>query len=185
MTPITDWTVDYQDGRSPKTVTVPHAWRQELAVCEEGPALYATVIEVPKDGGWLLFHGVSYAAAVSLGGVEVATHVGLWDAFSIPLNDWAGKTVPLEVKVTKNGGPTYPVQDVASGFLPYVFQTFGGIYGAVELHKGAADPLNVSPAPGGPRISVEGATITLDGEPFYMRGLLHWGWYPELGHTAA
>src|SRR5579862_5335303 len=106
MTPITDWTVDYQDGRSPQLVTVPHAWRQELAVSEEGPAVYSSVIEVPEEGGWLLFHGVSYAAMVSIDGAATATHEGLWDAFSIPLHDWAGRTVPLEVKVIKNGGPT-------------------------------------------------------------------------------
>lgn len=184
MTPITDWTVDYQDGRSPKPVVVPHAWRQELAVSEEGPAVYATVLEVPKDGGWLLFHGVSYAAVVVVDGQEVATHEGIWDAFSVPVHQWAGRAVPLEVKVTKNGGPTFPVQDVASGFLPYVFHTFGGLYGGVDLHAGQSDPLADKPADGPPRISIDGAKLFLDGEPFYMRGLLHWGWYPELGHTA-
>ncbi|MHB8636689.1 MAG: glycoside hydrolase family 2 protein [Fimbriimonadaceae bacterium] len=185
MTPITDWTVDYQDGRGPKGVTVPHAWRQEMAVSAEGPAVYASVIEIPKDGGWLLFHSVSYAAVVLIDGAEIGFHEGLWDAFSMPLHAWAGKTVALEVKVTKNGGPSYPVQSVASGFLPYVFHTFGGIYGPVELHHGSADPLALSPASGSPRIAVENAKLYLDGSPFYMRGLLHWGWYPELGHTAA
>src|SRR5579872_5356735 len=162
MIPISDWTVDYLDGRSAKAVEVPHAWRQELAVSEEGPALYSTVVEVPKDGGWLLFHRVSYAAVVAIDGVEVSTHEGLWDAFSVPLQEWAGKTVPLTVKVTKNGGPTYPVQDVASGFLPYVFHTFGGIYAPVELHPGSTDPLSNVGVPGPPRISIEGTKLYLD-----------------------
>ncbi len=70
-------------------------------------------------------------------------------------------------------------------FFPTCFYTFGGIYGGVwRFHPGGADPLAHRAADGPPRIKVSGSRLELDGKPFYLRGLLHWGWYPELGHTA-
>src|SRR6185436_8241453 len=32
------------------------------------------------------------------------------------------------------------------------------------------------------RVKVAGTKISVDGRPFYLRGVLTWGWYPELGH---
>lgn len=178
--PVVRWTVDYGDGSRPSEVIVPHAWRQDLPVSHEGPVRYRTTIDVPRGEPHLLFHGVSYAADVFVAGEPALSHLGIWDAFAVPLHKWAGQTVEVEVVVVKNGGPTYPVRDVASGFLPFVYHTFGGFHGTVELFRekpvldyGAAKP----------RIEVEGSRMIVDGKPFYMRGLLHWGWYPEVGHT--
>jgi hypothetical protein len=183
MTPVTDWTVDYLDGRGPHAVTVPHAWRQEVAVSHEGPAHYASDFEVPKEGGWLLFHGVSYACELSVNDEKIAGHEGIWDAFAVDLHPFAGKSIAIRLAVTKNGGEAFPVNRVASGFLPYVFHTFGGVHGEVEFYAGRTDPLaNLPPAPAS-RLTVDASKLFLDGEPFYMRGLLHWGWYPDLGHT--
>ncbi|MCX7801246.1 MAG: hypothetical protein N2109_13005 [Fimbriimonadales bacterium] len=176
-----DWTVDYGDG--PRPVSLPHAWRQDVPVTWEGPAVYRASVRVPDPGGWLLFHGVSYEARVSFDGEPAATHRGIWDAFSVRLPDRPGAEVLVEVSVTKNGGPTFPVRDVASGFLPYVFHTFGGIYQPVEVVVGPEDPL-ASPAPAPPcRVRAEGCRLFVDGKPFYLRGVLTWGWYPEIGHT--
>jgi hypothetical protein len=174
---IEQWRVDYGDGE--KEVSVPHSWGQDVPLLWEGPATYRTRIQVPKQPCALRFHGVSYRAIVKIGGATVAEHRGIWDAFDVSLEKWKGKEIAVEVEVVKNGGPTYPVRDVASGFLPYVFGTFGGIFREVELVPVGSrlDP----PAPP-PRVRVERNQIFLDGQPFYMRGLLHWGWYPELGH---
>lgn len=177
---IERWMADYGDGE-PEAVTVPHAWRQELSVASEGPVVYSTKVSVPKSSCHLLFHGVSYLAEVSVDGVQIARHEGIWDAFAVPLTPYAGREVELSVRVVKNGGPTYPVCDVASGFLPFVYHTFGGIYSAVEIVVGS-EPVLDSPAPP-TRVEVEESKIFVDGMPFYPRGLLHWGWYPELGHT--
>ena len=162
---ISRWTVDYGDG--PHTVILPHAWGGDVSVEWEGPAVYRTEIDVPRPGGTLRFHGVAYDAEVYANGLLVARHWGLWDAFDVPLPP--GK-VEVEVRVVKNGGPTYPVREVLSGFLPYVHHTFGGIYREVELLDRNAPPLVRHPArcPDRP----------------YLRGLLHWGWYPELGHPS-
>ena len=175
---IVHWTVDYLDDRMPRDITVPHAWKQDLSVTEEGPVIYRTEILVPKQPSSLRFEGVSYRAEVTVAGQHVLTHDGIWDAFEVPLTQFRGDKVLVEVKVTKNGGPTFPVRSVASGFLPYVYHTFGGIYRDVWL----TEPEETPHAPR-PRVRVTGKNIFVDDQPFYMRGLLHWGWYPEIGHT--
>lgn len=173
------WTVDY--GHGPCPITVPHAWRQDVPLAWEGPATYRRSLAVPEKGGWLVFEGVSYAARLLVQGEEVAQHRGLYDAFSLDLSPWAGRSVELTVEVTKNGGPTYPVRDVLSGFIPFVFHTFGGIYREVWLVESQSDPTldpdfwwRLSGYPVKPATGASG--------PFYMRGVLAWGWYPELGH---
>ena len=115
---ISDWTVDYGQGPSP--VTIPHAWNQAVPLMWEGPAHYETTITVPAAGGFLTFEGVSYLAEIRTGEILLARHIGAWDAFTVDLRKFAGKTIPIRVSVTKNGGKTMPVGEVASGFLPYV-----------------------------------------------------------------
>ena len=161
---VSRWTVDYGDG--PHSVVVPHAWAQEVSVEWEGPAIYRTEIDVPRGGGTLRFHGVSYAAEISANGSFILKHEGLWDAFDVPL---PGGKAALEVRVLKHGGLTYPVETVAGGGLPNLFHTFGGLYREVELLEPGSLPL-VRPAPE-------------DRPPVpYVRGVVHRGWYPDLGH---
>lgn len=173
---VENWTVDY--GHGPEPITVPHAWRQDVPVAWEGPAFYRATLEVPRGPSTLRFHGVSYEAQVSIAGKPVAAHRGIWDSFDVPLADYAGQRVDVEVRVVKNGGPTFPVSEVASGFLPYVFHTFGGIFREVEwvLPESSTQ---------GPRhesaVRVDGRRIYWEERPFYPRGILHWGWYPDRG----
>jgi len=173
--------VDY--GLGPRTVALPHAWKQDVPVGWEGPAIYRTSFTCSKKSVWLVFHGVSCQARVFLNNRLVKEHCGIWDAFSISLENFVGSRVEVKVEVVKNGGPTFPVDQVASGFLPYVFNTFGGIYREVELVTSESDPLAVELA--APDIRVEGSKIFVNGKPFYARGVLTWGWYPELGHPNA
>ena len=208
---LSQWTVDYGDG--PRPISIPHAWRQDVPVAWEGPAVYRTVVERPSAGSYLLrFEGVSYAADVLVNGEKIGTHEGLWDAFEFDLPDvdrWE-----IEVRVTKNGGPTYPVREVASGFIPFVFHTFGGIYKPVSImprvvptDADAALKSRVAWADGSqvwisdrsmPTPTVEDAAnewlrrrrgeeveakpVSQGARPFYARGVLTWGWYPEIGH---
>lgn len=175
------WEVSYGDGEW-QEVAIPHAWRQEMDVRSEGPVVYRATIDIPREPSVLWFEGVSYEAVVSLNGTEVLTHRGIWDAFEVPLESYRGKKVEVLVSVTKNGGERFPVRNVASGFLPYVFHTFGGIWGSVEVRT----PQTASSKPQRPsRVSIFDSQIYVDDRPFYVRGLLHWGWYPELGHHNA
>ncbi len=175
-----DWTVDYGEG--PRPISLPHAWRQDVAVSWEGPAVYRTKISVQHFDEWLVFHGSSYESRVVING-KTTTHCGIWDEFASPLGIHAGTTVDVEVHVTKNGGAKYPVKDVLSGFLPYVFQSFGGLYCGVSVVRSASDPTRATKPKIKSRVKVKGRRIFVDGKPFYMRGVLSWGWYPELGHT--
>jgi hypothetical protein len=172
MREVADWIVNY--GEFDKKIRVPHAWGQDVDVRWEGPATYVREFDLGAPNV-LRFDGVSYAARVFINDQLVAEHRGIWDAFEVPLP--AGKSL-VRVEVTKNGGPTFPVKEVLSGFLPYVFHTFGGIWGRVWLTDG--EPL-LNPVAAS-RLEVRGNQLWLDGERFYMRGVLHWGWYPEFGH---
>lgn len=148
----------------------------------EGPAVYRTKIQVDSPDTWLVFHGVSYQARVFIDDVLAIEHSGIWDAFSVPLPSSESGYVDVRVEVVKNGGASFPVKDVLSGFLPYVYHTFGGIFREVEVLD--YDPFGPRRDAGPPesRISVEGTKLFIDGKPWSMRGVLSWGWYPELGH---
>ncbi len=172
MREVRDWTVDYGEGA--REISLPHVWCTDVDVRWEGPATYKTFIELDVPN-ILRFDGISYAAEVRVNGESRVVHHGIWDAFEIPLDAGANE---VEVRVTKNGGPTSPVKSVLSGFLPYVFHTFGGIWGSVWLTDGA--PL-VRPVAGS-RISLRENRLFWDGVPVYLRGALHWGWYPETGN---
>lgn len=173
------WTVDYGDGPIP--ITLPHAWGQDVDVRWEGPATYQVQVDVPNDPQWLVFDGVSYSAEVRIEGTSVCRHRGIWDSFSIDLCPWIGKTIAVEVEVIKNGGPTYPVRSVASGFLPFVFHTFGGLYGGAFLTDTDPNRPSDDPPPES-RVKVIANRLFVDGKPFFVRGALSWGWYPESGH---
>jgi len=177
--PVVRWWVRYEPDSDPIEVLIPHAWRQDMPVAHEGPVVYQTNIKVPRGRSSLVFHGVSYQAEVQVNGTTAVIHRGIWDGFVVPLDGYAGQSVSVEVIVIKNGGRTFPVDQVASGFLPYVFHTFGGMHGTVDLVRGTVD---LEYPPCASRVTVESSQIYVDGKPFYMRGLLHWGWYPELGH---
>jgi len=173
------WTVDYGEGEQP--IEIPHAWRQDVPVDWEGPSIYRTTLDVETPDQWLVFDGVSYRAEVFVDDRLAVDHHGVWDAFAVPLGE-PRKEVRVEVRVTKNGGPSFPVKDVLSGFLPYVFHTFGGIFRPVKLVKSLSDPTELPKPVVKPRVKVDGSQLFIDGEPFYMRGVLTWGWYPEYGH---
>lgn len=169
-----NWTVDYGDGPIP--VQVPHVWHGQVPVSWEGPAEYRTEISVPLGQPHLVFWGVSYRAEIWVGNSLLHVHEGIWDAFAVDLSPWQGQRVEIRVRVKKNGGRSFPVKQVASGFLPYVYQTFGGIFREVELLDG---PPQLEPAAHVPTIHIDGNRIIANGEPFYGRGILTWGWYPE------
>lgn len=178
--PIENWQVDYLDGRKLRSVKVPHSWNLEKSVVEAGPVRYRTVIEKPGGASWLLFHGVAYSAKIFIEGEAAAEHHGLWDAFSIRLPDKSG-AVSIEVEVVKNGGATFPVERTLAGQIPYIFQTFGGLFRKVEMWMQEADPVEALFGQPEGRLSCDGSRLELDGKPFFMRGVVHQGWYPQLG----
>ena len=181
---LAEWQVDYGDDRGQVTTTLPHSWLQNIEADAEGPVWYRRSVDVPETGGWLVFGAASYAARVLVNGLESGHHLGMWDAFSIDLCAFAGQSVWVEVELIKPGGSWFPADRVACGELPYHFNTFGGLWKPIWLHSGLENPLEGLPGPSGPRLRAQGRDLTLDGKPFYLRGIRHHGWYPACGHCS-
>lgn len=175
-TQISNWLVDY--GQGPQPVSIPHGWGTEISVRAEGPFSYTCSLASTKSGDSLFFHGVSYQARVFQDDELISEHQGIWDAFIAPLR--AAESSTIRVEVIKNGGATFPVRNVLSGFYPYVFNTFGGIFRPVELISGETVSLDFGIQPS--EFEVRGSKIFWRGKPFYMRGILNWGWYPHRPH---
>ncbi|MFN7018438.1 MAG: glycoside hydrolase family 2 protein [Fimbriimonadales bacterium] len=265
--PLTDWTLAAPALGQRLTVRVPSAWEDYgIPRLFEGPCDYLCTLRIePKLGKryWLHCSGVSYEARGFVNEIPVGVHKGIWDSFSWDITDAlrSGENT-LRLQVVKNGGATYPVPQVLSGFLPYVSSTFGGVWQPVHLYEtgeawlddlyvrgdadgsvrvegelGGASPTEVSltvyapdgqavytkqfkasgkwthefqissrPQPWHPHypnlyrlaaevyhrgilshrvetefglrtVAIDGSVLLLNGEPFYPRGVLHWGWY--------
>ena len=263
---LDEWRLSASVLPEPIAVRTPSAW-EDYGVPRtfEGPCEYRCAFTATPERGkryWLRCDGASYAVQGFLNETPIGDHRGIWDGFSWDITDALhdGEN-HLRLQVTKNGGATYPVPQVLSGFLPYVSATFGGLWQPVYLFetgaawltdlsvRGAADgettiqgelggatpaqlrlsiydpqgiraytthfevgerwehSLILTPAqvwhPSDPRlyrlvvevfhegalshtvethfglrtVGVDGATILLNGKPFYPRGVLHWGWY--------
>lgn len=147
------WELRPTDGSGPaRRVTVPACW-EDAGIPKDvpGPFTYRRSIRIPALAGssrlWLRFGAVSYACRVMVGGREVGSHVGAWDAFAVDITDAVGdsRTAVVEVEVEKpaslTAGPDspavpghHPLRETLSGFLPYVWgHMFGGIWQEVTL----------------------------------------------------
>lgn len=131
-------------GGAAGDIQVPAAWEAQgypggVGVTES--VIYRRAFDVPAH--WqdfkvvLRFGAVSYYAEVFVNGIPTGTHEGLWTAFECDVTQTVkfGETNQLEVRVVKPGraGARFPYRDVLVGFLPYVFDTFGGIWQDVTL----------------------------------------------------
>lgn len=136
------WQIELGDQRG--DIRVPGAWEAQGYSGKAGviePAIYRRTFDVPASWDdadiWLRFGAVSYYAEVFVNGVQVGTHEGLWTPFDFGIGHAVhpGETNTLEVRVTKPGyaGDRFPYRDVLVGFLPYVFDNFGGIWQDVTL----------------------------------------------------
>jgi hypothetical protein len=86
----------------------------------------------------LCFDAVSYRCEVSINGMAVGSHEGMWDRFRFDVTDHLrpGESNEIRLVVEKPGylpGDRFPLREVLSGFIPDVLCTFGGVWGDVEL----------------------------------------------------
>ncbi|MFN3689677.1 MAG: glycoside hydrolase family 2 protein [Fimbriimonadales bacterium] len=264
---LTDWTLSAPALGRQLAVRVPNAWEDYgLPRAFEGPCDYLCTLSIAPQPGkryWLYCGGASYETQGFVNETPIGVHKGIWDSFCWDMTDaLRSDENALRLRVVKNGGATYPVPQVLSGFLPYVSTTFGGLWQPVSLFEtgeawlndlyvrgeadgsvrvqgelGGASPVELSLtvyAPDGqevhttrfsaeerwehhfrvcphpllwhPRhpnlyrlvaevlhngvlshrvetefglrtVAVDGSLILLNDEPFYPRGVLHWGWY--------
>jgi hypothetical protein len=121
-------------------IQVPGCWEaQGYSKYYDGPVTYSRAIFIPA--GWagkviqLEFEAVSYACTVSINGLNVGEHQGLWTPFSVEVTQAVrpGQENTIEIQVYKPGqaadsGSRYPMRSCLAGFIPDVSTTFGGLW---------------------------------------------------------
>lgn len=163
-------------------ITVPGAWEAQGYPRDVDAALYRRTVTIPS--AWqgrtlrLRFGAVSYHVLVLINGETVGEHYGLWTRFELDITQAArfGAENTLELRITKPSNTidgTYGYRDVLVGFIPYVSTTFGGPWQSIDLFAHDAKPAT----------SPERAVARPGTEPIsnlHLRGVLHWGWWPDV-----
>ncbi len=133
------WRFSLGDSLSWQEIQVPGCWEaQGFSKFIDGPAKYKREFRIPSHwiGKTILaeFGAVSFACTLSLNGVEVGSHQGLWIPFTVDLTQFArvGEENTLELVVYKPG-ELYPMRSSLAGFIPDVSTTFGGIWQPVQI----------------------------------------------------
>lgn len=160
-------------GEQTGTIQVPGCWEaQDYAHRIDGPAIYQREIHIPAEWAGrriqLQFDAVSYYAEVSVNGMEVGTHTGIWTAFAFEVTGVIrpGETNKITVTIWKPG-ERFPLRESLAGFLPDVFVMFGGIWQEARLLA--------FPGPAVRDVSVSAhartGTVTVSAQTHYAAGL--------------
>jgi hypothetical protein len=136
-----DFRLGDQDAWS--RILVPGAWEaQGYDRRLEGPAYYRRQVTIPEEWAgariFLEFEAVSYACRVSVNGIFVGEHQGMWTPFACDLSSaiQPGRSNLIEVEVYKPShlpGARYPFRKSLAGFIPDLATTFGGLWQEVSL----------------------------------------------------
>lgn len=111
-------------------------------------------------------------AEVRVNGRRIGEHLGAWTPFEFDLTPHVRRGEnELEIECAD-------VHHATNGFLPWLGMRWTGARD-VQLLRGEA-PSRERPAAAS-RCAVHGTQLRVDGRPFRVRGVLHWGYYPELG----
>lgn len=124
----------------------------------------------PGERAWLRVGAAATEASVVLNGQTVGLHLGAWTPFEFEITPWLRDENELLIHCRDRVHTT-------NGFLPTI-----GI-----RWTGARDVrIQTTPTPSRPparqRSATRGTQLLVDGRPFRVRGVLHWGYYPELGN---
>lgn len=133
------------------------------------PTTHTLSFRRPGPRAWVRVQQAATRATVILNGQVVGTHLGAWTPFEFELTPWLHDENTIEVRCED-------VLHTTNGFLP----TLGVRWtGPREVQILTAPTPAKAPAP--QRSAAEGTRLLVDGRPFRVRGILHWGYYPELG----
>jgi len=123
----------------------------------------------PGPRAWVRVGAAGTEAAVSVNGQVIGTHLGAWTPFEFEITHALRDENELEVRCVDRLHTT-------NGFLPVLGVRWTGARDVEILTA----PTPVKP-PAPQRASTRGTQLLVDGRPFRVRGVLHWGFYPELG----
>ena len=124
----------------------------------------------PAGRAWARVEAAATEARVLLNGELAGTHLGAWTPFEFEITPWLQDQNELEVRCVDRLHTT-------NGFLPELGMRWSGARGVQIL---SAPTPTRPPAP--QRAATRGTQLLIDGRPFRVRGILHWGYYPELGN---
>jgi beta-galactosidase/beta-glucuronidase len=137
------WDFRLGDQDSWGEIHVPGAWEaQGYDRRLDGPAYYQRQVTVPHEWAGsrivLELSAVSYACRVTVNGVCVGEHQGLWTPFACDLTAaiHPGRPNLIEIEVYKPShlpGARYPFRKSLAGFIPDLGTTFGGLWQEVSL----------------------------------------------------
>ena len=120
---------------------------------------------------WLHVSAAATRATVNLNGEHIGTHLGAWTPFSFELSAWCRDRNTVEIHCEDAPHAT-------NGFLP----TLGVRWTGVREFRISGDPPATAAPAAAPPLALDGTRLLRLGRPFRVRGVLHWGYYPELAH---
>jgi hypothetical protein len=122
----------------------------------------------PGGRAWVRVGRAATQASVRVNGQLIGSHFGAWTPFEFEITDALRDENELEIHCQD-------VLHATNGFLPVLGVRWAGAQD-VEI---CSSPMTPKP-PARQRCSTRGTQLLVDGRPFRVRGVLHWGYYPEL-----
>ena len=131
------------------------------------PSSFRMTFPRPGPRAWVRVGAAATEATVFVNGAEIGRHLGAWTPFEFEISKHLQTENELEVRCVDR-------IHVTNGFLPAIGVRWTGARD-VEIRTEPTPPR----PPARQRSAVRGTQLLVDGRPFRVRGILHWGYYPE------